>query len=97
VKRGRAATLKEASALLEEHLPERPYARYAGLSSTGKLLFSQVWACFEGVEECSNLGWRAMIPINIARIRRYPKESADFVIDKLDDAARNDGVFFWEI
>ncbi len=88
---------EEVSALLEEHLPERPYARYVGLSRNGRLVFSQVWACFEGVEECSTSQWRAMIPISLDRVRRFPKSSAEFVVQKLDDAARNDGVFSWEI
>ena len=95
--RKRHSGFEEVSALLEEHLPERPYARYAGLSRNGRLVFTQVWACFEGVEECSTAGWRAMIPISPERVRLYPKASAEFVVSKLDDAARSDGVFFWEI
>ena len=95
--RKRHSGIEEVSALLEEHLPERPYARYVGLSQNGRLVFSQVWACFEGVQECSTAGWRAMIPISPDLVRRDPKNSAEFVITKLDDAARNDGVFSWEI
>lgn len=87
----------ETTALLEEHLPERPYVRFTGLSRNGRLVFSQLWACFEGNEECSTAGWRVMIPINPSKVRRDPHGAAEFIVGKVDDAARNAGVFYWEI
>lgn len=95
--RSSTARLKAASALLEEHLPERPYARFTGLGHNGPLMFTQIWACFEGVQECSTAGWRTMIPISLEKVCGCPSTSAEFVIEKLDEAARRDGVFFWEI
>ena len=88
---------KETTALLEEHLPERPYVRFTGLSRNGRLVFSQLWACFEGTEECSTAGWRVMIPISPSKVRRDPHGAAEFIVAKVDDAARRAGVFYWEI
>ncbi|HET7480590.1 MAG TPA: hypothetical protein VFJ72_13875 [Rubrobacteraceae bacterium] len=95
--RKKYAGFEETTALLEEHLPERPYVRFTDLRRNGRLVFSQLWAGFEGTEECATAGWRVRIPINPARVRRDPQGSAEFIIRKVDDAARNAGVFYWEI
>lgn len=88
---------QETMALLQEHLPDRPYVRFTGLSRNGRLVFSQLWASFEGTEECSTQGWRTMIPISPSKVRSDPQGAAEFIISKVDDAARNAGVFYWEI